>query len=81
MAKVAMIVPSEKMLTLAKPMLESCSHVDMVLLEHVDPGDSQKALKIARSAIAQGCELISMQEKSESLESYYVNLVGGANHG
>lgn len=58
MAKVAMIVPSEKMLTLAKPMLESYSHVDMVLLEHVDPGDSQKALKIARSAIAQGCELI-----------------------
>lgn len=26
------------------------------------------------------CEIISMQERDESLESYYVNLVGGATH-
>lgn len=58
MAKAAMIVPREKMMTLARPLLESYSHVDMMLLEHVDQGDSQRALKIARDAIAQGCELI-----------------------
>lgn len=58
MAKAAMIVPREKMMTLARPFLESYSHVDMMLLEHVDQGDSQRALKIARDAIAQGCELI-----------------------
>ena len=37
--------------------------------------------ELDRALEAQGCELISMKEKSESLESYYVNLVGGANHG
>ena len=26
----------------------------------------------------EGCEVVSMQERDESLESYYVNLVGGA---
>lgn len=30
------------------------------------------------SALAEkGCELLSMQERDESLESYYVNLIGG----
>ena len=28
----------------------------------------------------EGCELIAAQERDESLESYYVNLVGGARH-
>ena len=37
--------------------------------------------ELDRALEAQGGELISMQERSESLESYYVNLVGGANHG
>lgn len=37
--------------------------------------------ELDRTLEAQGGELISMQERSESLESYYVNLVGGANHG
>ena len=37
--------------------------------------------ELNRALEAQGCELISLQERSESLESYYVNLVGGANHG
>ena len=36
--------------------------------------------ELNRALAAQGCELISLQEKSESLESYYVNLVGGAFH-
>lgn len=28
----------------------------------------------------ENCEIISMQERDESLESYYVNLIGGAHH-
>ena len=36
--------------------------------------------ELDRALEAQGCELISMRERSESLESYYVNLVGGASH-
>ncbi len=33
--------------------------------------------KLDSALAAEGCELISMQEKDESLESYYVNLIGG----
>ena len=36
--------------------------------------------ELDRALEAQGCELISMRERSESLESYYVNLVGGASY-
>lgn len=33
------------------------------------------------SALAEvNCEVFSMQERDESLESYYISLVGGANH-
>ena len=28
----------------------------------------------------EGCQLLSAQERDESLESYFVNLVGGASH-
>ena len=27
-----------------------------------------------------GCDVVSFHERNESLESYYVNLVGDANH-
>lgn len=37
---------------------------------------SQLTLDLAKV----GCEVISMQERSESLESYYVSLVGGGSH-
>ena len=40
-------------------------------------------LNISRFAMAlakEECELISVQEKDESLESYYVSLVGGGSH-
>ena len=30
--------------------------------------------------IREGCEILSLQEKNETLESYYVNLVGGEHH-
>ena len=46
--------------------------------------DIYAKVNITRLALAlsnAGGELISMQERSESLESYYVSLVGGANHG
>ncbi len=36
--------------------------------------------ELDRALAAQGCELLSIQERSESLESYYVNLMGGAQH-
>lgn len=26
------------------------------------------------------CEVLSIQEREENLESYYVNLIGGASH-
>ncbi len=33
--------------------------------------------KLTMALSQEGCEVISMQEKDESLESYYINLVGG----
>lgn len=29
----------------------------------------------------EGCSLLSVKERDESLESYYINLVGGERHG
>lgn len=40
------------------------------------PNVSQLAAELAEES----CEIISMQERDESLESYYVSLVGGGNH-
>ena len=36
--------------------------------------------QLAEALAREHCEIISMQERDESLESYYVSLVGGANH-
>lgn len=36
--------------------------------------------KLATALAEQGCELLSMQERDETLESYYVNLIGGSAH-
>lgn len=36
--------------------------------------------QLAKELAKEDCEIISMQERDESLESYYVSLVGGANH-
>lgn len=36
--------------------------------------------QLAEALAREHCEIISMQEHDESLESYYVSLVGGANH-
>jgi len=36
--------------------------------------------RLTRALDAEGCELLSAQERDESLESYFVNLVGGGSH-
>ena len=36
--------------------------------------------QLARALDAEGCELLSAQERDESLESYFVNLVGGGSN-
>ncbi len=36
--------------------------------------------KLINALSAEDCELISASEREESLESYYVNLVGGGRH-
>ena len=36
--------------------------------------------QLARALDGQGCELLSAQERDESLESYFINLVGGGSH-
>jgi len=36
--------------------------------------------QLSRALDAEGCELLSAQERDESLESYFVNLVGGGDH-
>lgn len=36
--------------------------------------------KLTATLAKENCEVISIQEKDESLESYYISLVGGANH-
>ena len=36
--------------------------------------------QLSRALDAERCELLSAQERDESLESYFVNLVGGASH-
>lgn len=35
---------------------------------------------LAGALTSEGCEVISMQEKDETLEGYYISLVGGGNH-
>lgn len=45
--------------------------------------DVYAKLNISQLTLAlagENCEVISMQERDESLESYYVNLVGGGKH-
>lgn len=36
--------------------------------------------KLALALAQEGCEVLSMQERDESLESYYMSLVGGGSH-
>lgn len=42
--------------------------------------DKVKVSELVRELDTRNCEVISMQEKDESLESYYVSLVGGASY-
>ena len=36
--------------------------------------------KLIHALSLQGCDVISMTEREESLESYYINLIGGKSH-
>ena len=36
--------------------------------------------KLTHALDLQGCDVISMTEREESLESYYINLIGGKSH-
>ena len=36
--------------------------------------------RFVKALEAEGCELLSAHERDESLESYFVNLVGGGTH-
>lgn len=40
-----------------------------------------KVTQLATALAAENCELLSMQERSENLESYYVSLIGGQQNG
>ena len=42
-----------------------------------DVYDAPTASALVRALDAAGCEVISMHERNESLESYYINLIGG----
>ena len=39
-----------------------------------------KVSELTRELEKENCEVLTMQERDESLESYYVSLVGGAEH-
>ncbi|MCM1087448.1 MAG: ATP-binding cassette domain-containing protein [Muribaculaceae bacterium] len=43
---------------------------------YAKPNISELTLSLAK----EGCEVLSIQERDESLESYYINLIGGDNH-
>jgi ABC-2 type transport system ATP-binding protein len=36
--------------------------------------------QLAGALAKENCDVLSMQEKDESLESYYISLVGGGDH-
>lgn len=45
-----------------------------------DVFDKVNVSQLAAALAKESCEVISMQEKDESLESYYLSLVGGGSH-
>lgn len=45
-----------------------------------DVFDKVNVSQLAAALAKEGCEVLSMQEKDESLESYYLSLVGGGSH-
>lgn len=61
-----------------------CPVLDGLRLEYgvrsgtqVDVYDAPTASALVRALDAAGCEVLSMHERNESLESYYINLIGG----
>lgn len=52
----------------------------IITSEQADIYASFNITEFAAILANEGCEIYSMQEHNESLESYYINLVGGKNH-
>ena len=45
-----------------------------------DVYDAMNITHLIKALDEEGCQVLSMQERDESLESYFINLVGGAHH-
>ena len=45
-----------------------------------DVSDPLNITQLIKALDQEGCQVLSMQERDESLESYFINLVGGAQH-
>ena len=45
-----------------------------------DVYDPLNITQLIKALDQEGCQVLSMQERDESLESYFINLVGGAHH-
>ncbi len=52
----------------------------MVTATEADVYDEVNVAQLALALIRENCELVSVKEYDESLESFYINLVGGAYH-
>ena len=64
-----------------------CRVLDTMGLEYTVTSDSEADIfgevnitDLALSLAREGCEILSVHEREESLENYYINLVGGSHH-
>lgn len=64
-----------------------CRVLDTMGLEYTVASDSEADIfgevnitDLALSLAREGCEILSVHEREESLENYYINLVGGSHH-
>lgn len=64
----------------ARVMDEMELEYDILSGTQADVFDKVNITKLTLALSGEGCEILSMQERDESLESYYVSLVGGEAH-
>ncbi len=65
---------------LARVLDEMKVEYKMVTATEADVYDEVNVAQLALALIRENCELVSVKEYDESLESFYINLVGGAYH-
>ena len=66
---------------LGKVMAQMGCEYDVLSPTQADIFDAQVNIsELAMALVKEGCQLLSAQERDESLESYYVNLIGGGNN-